>query len=51
MCEIRLAKRLSVYAINATNMLVADFAQKKEDIASFSLLLTDTSTWNAITLF
>lgn len=49
--EVRPARRSSVRAINARNMLVADFAQRKEAVASFPLLLTDTSTRNAITQF
>ena len=51
LCEIRPAKRSSVHAINAKNMLVANFAKRKEAAASFLPLLTDTSTWNAITQF
>ena len=42
--EVRPARRSSVRAINARNVLVADFAQKKEAAASFPSLLTDIST-------
>lgn len=50
-CKIRLARRSSICAINARNVLVADFAQKKEAVASFPPLLTNISTRNTIKKF
>lgn len=49
--KIKPIKRLSVYAINARNILIADFAQRKEAAISFPLLLINTSIWNAIKQF
>ncbi len=49
--KIRSAERSSIYAINARNVLVADFAKKKKIAASFPPLLTDTSTCNAMKQF
>lgn len=42
---------LGVNAIDARNVLVADFAQRKETAVSFPLSLTDTSTPDAIRQF
>lgn len=46
--KLKLARHLSICAINVRNVLVADFAQRKEAAILFPLFLTDISTCNAI---
>lgn len=42
---------MNVYTINVKNVLVANFAENKKAAILFPLLLTDTSTYNAIKQF